>query len=107
MSDELAKDFVVLLTYLLPGFLAAWVFYGLTSHPKPSQFERVVQALIFTLIIQTLVPPCQWVLESIGTVWSIRPWDRTSEGLTSVVLVVFVWGRTGIFHVTQIRSTIG
>lgn len=91
MSDELAKDFVVLLTYLLPGFLAAWVFYGLTSHPKPSQFERVVQALIFTLIIQTLVPLCRGVLEATGAVWSIRPWDRASESLTSVVLA-FMFG---------------
>jgi hypothetical protein len=91
MSDELAKDFVVLLTYLLPGFLAAWVFYGLTSHPKPSQFERVVQALIFTLIVQTLVPPCRWLLEGIGRISAIRPWDGVAEGLTSVVLA-FLFG---------------
>ena len=36
----------------LPGFVTAWVFYAFTSYPKPSQFERVIQALIFTLIIQ-------------------------------------------------------
>ena len=88
MSEELAKDFVVLLTYLLPGFLAAWVFYGLTSHPKPSQFERVVQALIFTFIIQTLVPPCRWLLERVGQIYPIRPWDNVAEGLTSLVLAI-------------------
>jgi len=41
-AQEITKDFIILVTYLLPGFLAAWVFYGLTSPPKPSQFERVV-----------------------------------------------------------------
>lgn len=88
MSGELSKDFVLLLTYLLPGFLAAWVFYGLTSHPKPSQFERVVQALVFTFIIQALVPLCRWVLEQVGQVLPIRPWDTTADGLTSLVLAI-------------------
>jgi predicted ribosomally synthesized peptide with SipW-like signal peptide len=93
MSNELAKDFVVLLTYLLPGFLAAWVFYGLTSHPKPSQFERVVQALVFTFIIQILISPCRWALEQVGQVLPIRPWDNVAEGLTSLILAI-VFGTT-------------
>jgi len=88
MPDSLARDVVLLLTYLLPGFLAAWVFYGLTSHPKPSQFERVVQALIFTFIIQTLIPPSRWLLEQAGQVIAIRPWDRIAEGLCSLMLAI-------------------
>lgn len=88
MSQELARNFILLITYLLPGFLAAWVFYGLTSHPKPSQFERVVQALIFTFIIQTLIPPCRWLLEQIGSVAPIRPWDSVAEGLASLLLAI-------------------
>ncbi|MEX0343890.1 MAG: DUF6338 family protein, partial [Rhizobiaceae bacterium] len=35
--------------------LAAWVFYGLSAYEKPSQFERVVQAFIFTLAVQFFV----------------------------------------------------
>lgn len=88
MPQELTKDFIILVTYLLPGFLAAWVFYGLTSHPKPSQFERVIQALIFTFIIQTLIPLCRWVLEQIGHVVAFRSWDSAAEGLTSLVLAI-------------------
>ncbi len=53
--ETFAKDFVALLQYLLPGFVTAWVFYSFTSFPKPSQFERVVQALIFTIFIQVFV----------------------------------------------------
>mgnify|MGYP000737068882 FL=1 len=53
--ENIATDVISLLRYLLPGFLSAWIFYGFTSFKKPSQFERVVQALIFTLLIQPLV----------------------------------------------------
>lgn len=45
--DSLFNNATTLLTFLLPGFLSAWVFYGLTSHPKPPQFERTAEALVF------------------------------------------------------------
>jgi hypothetical protein len=35
--------------------VSAWVFYGFTAHPKPNQFERIIQALIFTVILQVFV----------------------------------------------------
>jgi Family of unknown function (DUF6338) len=50
MSEELFS----IVKYLLPGLLSAWIFYGLCAHKKPEQFERVVQALIFTVIVQAL-----------------------------------------------------
>lgn len=78
MSEQITS----LLQYLLPGFLAAWVFYGLTSYAKPSHFERVIQALIFTLFIQVTVhvggyflPVHGWVEQalsfSVAIVWGI------------------------------------
>lgn len=48
------SEVVATLIFLLPGFIAAAVFYSLTSHPKPGAFDRVVVALIFTLIGQTI-----------------------------------------------------
>ena len=40
---------------LLPGFVAAAIFYSLTSFPKPSAFDRVMpQALIFTVVGQAI-----------------------------------------------------
>lgn len=91
MPNELAKDVVVLLTFLLPGFLAAWIFYGFTSHPKPSQFERVVQALIYTFLIQALVPVVRWTLEWLGEkTFVLRLWDQSSEALSSFVLAVLI-----------------
>lgn len=49
---NLSSQLISVLQYLLPGFLSAWIFYGLTAYPKPSPFERVIQALIFTFIIR-------------------------------------------------------
>ena len=40
--------------FLLAGFVAAWVFYGLTPYRRPTPFERVVQALVYTAIVQLL-----------------------------------------------------
>ena len=48
----MSTQIISVLQYLLPGFVASAVFYGLTSHYKPSPFERVVQALVFTYLIQ-------------------------------------------------------
>ncbi len=71
--EAFAKDFVALLQYLLPGFVAAWIFYSFTSFPKPSQFERVVQALIFTILIQAIVFITKKIFLFLGarTKWSL------------------------------------
>ena len=53
-SNMVTAELVSLLTYLFPGLLAAATFYWLTSHPKPDTFERIVQALIFTVLARLL-----------------------------------------------------
>lgn len=76
-------DLATFLSFLLPGFVAAWVFYGLTAHPKASSFERVVQALIFTAIVQAIV-------NSFGeaVVGQLQAW---SIAVAVLVGVVFAW----------------
>lgn len=88
---ELSKDVVALLQYLAPGFIMAWVYYGLTSHSKPSQFERVVQALIFTVVIQTLVEGVRLLAELIGARISFGPWSASSQ-LTASLLTALALG---------------
>ncbi len=63
---------IEILQYMLPGFLCAWIFYSFTSHQKPQQIEQLVQALIFTLIIQVLVIFFKFTIDSFftGTNWS-------------------------------------
>lgn len=89
---QLPSDAIELLAYLLPGFAAAWLFYGLTSHAKPSQFERVVQALIFTFVIQAFLPLLRWILLSIGSFIALAPWGKESELLGSLFLAVILGG---------------
>ena len=66
-----SSETVSILMFLLPGFVAAAVFYWLTSHPKPSAFERIVQALIFTILVQAMVKILFIVMESMGWVPSL------------------------------------
>lgn len=80
--DGIGADVLQILRYLLPGLLAAWIFYGLTAFPKPSQFERVVQALIFTLIVQVISYPTIALLLWFGTHWPIAAWTETTELIT-------------------------
>lgn len=65
----LSNDIVEILTFLLPGFISAAVFYSLTSHPRPSEFISVVHALIFTMVVQAMV--------------FLSPLERLSEWLGS------------------------
>jgi len=53
--DFPSSDLLSIIYHLLPGFVAAWAFYGLTAHRKAEPFERVVHALIFTAIARAFV----------------------------------------------------
>ena len=77
-----SSEVVGILTFLLPGFVAAAIFYSLTSHPKPSAFERVVQALIFTMIVQAII-----VVVKIGfDTTSMEEWEPGPSVLIAAVL---------------------
>lgn len=88
--ENLASDLVQLLRYLLPGFLAAWVFYGFTSFVKPSQFERVVQALIFTLIVQIGVYLYKATAFYLSKYWILGSWSTDTELVVSVVIAAIL-----------------
>ncbi len=82
--ESFSQDFMAILQILLPGFVAAWIFYSLTSHPKPSQFERVIQALIFTLFIQAIVA----VLKSFFTYINPALWDESLTLITPIIVAL-------------------
>jgi hypothetical protein len=84
---EIGLDLIQLLFRLLPGFVAAWVFFGLTAHPRSTPFERVVHALIFTAIIQAAVTILRWIaLAAVGPVGFRGVWSNEVEIVSSVVL---------------------
>jgi len=88
--DSISNNVVTILQFLLPGFLAAWVFYGFTSYPKPSQFERVIQALIFTLIIQAVVFVERATFLKIGNFWTVCSWNEHFEIICSTVSAILL-----------------
>lgn len=91
MFETIPKELLEVVRYLLPGFVCAWVFYGLTSHPKPSQFERLIQALIYTFVIASLLIPVEWLLIWFGSkFFAVRAWDKPAEQLASFVLALLL-----------------
>jgi len=87
--DLISKDIISLLIYLLPGFITAWVYYGLTAFPKPNQFERIIQALIFTIIIQGVTSIIKAITYLIGNnIFSLGIW---SKDLNLIVSILFAF----------------
>jgi hypothetical protein len=86
----LAKDIPALVFLLLPGFVAAGVFYTLTAHPKSSEFERVIQALVFTMILKPLTAASHWLCVLIGRVCRLGSWTQDSDTVVSLLLAVLI-----------------
>lgn len=107
---ELGKDAIAILQYLLPGFLSAWIYYGLTPYSKPSEFERIVQALIFTLIVQALVaafdhPMLQWFGQSATAQETIKNFSLVASVLTALAVgALFAAGANNDFFHAIARS---
>ncbi|MBI5638968.1 MAG: hypothetical protein HZA17_00950 [Nitrospirae bacterium] len=86
--ENASKDIIAVLQYLLPGFVSAWIFYALTSYPKPSQFERIVQALIFTIFVQAIVFVAKTTFLFIGHYYQLAIWDESSSLMWSIVCAI-------------------
>ncbi|MGK8186959.1 DUF6338 family protein [Serratia marcescens] len=86
--ESISSEIFDILKYLLPGFVTAWIFHALTAHPKQNQFERIIQALIFTLFIQCAISITKYSLLKVGRYYSVGNWNETSELLWSVFFAV-------------------
>jgi hypothetical protein len=87
--DDLVKEVIPLLQYLIPGFLSAWIFYSLTAFKRPDTFGQIVQALIFTFVIQGAVlgvgSVCLWVG---AKGFSVGQWDARAETVWAFVVSI-------------------
>lgn len=94
-----SKDLLGLFNTLVPGFLAAWVFYGLTAHPKKTPFERTIQALIFTLFVQVMTFCAKSILEiAAERGWrTLGPWNQSVALTWSVVNAILLGGGFAVF----------
>ena len=71
-SSEIVSVFI----FLLPGFVAATVFYAFTAHPKPNEFGQVVHALAFTMVGQLIAGSIQLLATAQG---ASDPWPASLE----------------------------
>lgn len=85
---DVSKDILTVLTQLMPGFLTAWVVYGLTTYTKPGQFERIVQALIYSFIVSALIAVLESILLFAGRFVRLGTWDHTTEVIASASIAV-------------------
>ncbi|AZP41175.1 hypothetical protein EJP81_04695 [Rahnella aquatilis] len=95
--ESISSELLSVLKYLLPGFVTAWIFHALTAHPKQNQFERIIQALIFTLFIQCATNITEYLSLLIGKYFSIGVWDDSSELIWSVVYSILI-GFTLVYY---------
>jgi hypothetical protein len=89
MEDLFGKA-IPFLELVLPGFLATFVFYWLSDSPKPGQFERIIQALIGTAIIQFIVRYIEPVALWVGKWYSFGEWNSETLSLWSTGLAVLM-----------------
>ncbi|MDH1511822.1 DUF6338 family protein [Pseudomonas mosselii] len=96
--DDLVKEVIPLLQYLIPGFLTAWIFYSFTAFKRPDTFGQIVQALIFTFIIQLLVGLVEALALWLGKhVYAMGLWTPTTKSLWSGVVALALGGTSCYF----------
>ena len=96
--DLPSSEIVKVIYALLPGFLTAWVFYGLTAHPKAGTFERVVQALIFTGIVQAIVLVIRGVMLFLGQhIYALGFWTDDRAFVVSIVVAMLLGHVVALF----------
>lgn len=96
-----SSETIRVLIFLLPGFVAAGIFQTLISNPKPSGVGIIVQAFIFTMLVQLVAQLGLW---GIGAVWpdsslsSMGGWDVSALVVMLVCLAIalglvsaFIW----------------
>jgi hypothetical protein len=86
---EFSTDLILVVEQLLPGFLVAWIVYGLTAYSKPAPFERIVQALIFTVLVRGALVPIREFAYVVGRHWrEFGFWGQDSDLLASILIGV-------------------
>lgn len=85
--DMPGSSVVEVLTFLLPGFIAAELLYILRPATRPIPFERVVQALIFTMFVQVGVAVVREAALTFGArFFQIGQWTADLSLAWSVVI---------------------
>jgi hypothetical protein len=86
-----SKAIIDVLTYLMPGFIAAAILHNLTPAPRPIPFERIVVALIYTIVVQVIVLALKTSFIAVGTAGiNVGYWTDSTQLLWSVAMGVLL-----------------
>ena len=85
-----SSEVVGVLTFLLPGFLAAKIFYSLTFHPVPGVFDRIIHALIFTVAGRALTASLSSFFLGDSTIDESAGWNNGYDLLSNFVVATIL-----------------
>ena len=89
-----SSEIVAVFAFLLPGFVAAAVFYSLTSHPRPGDLDKIVQALVFTMVGRAVGQGMEFAASALGAPtagWTGR-WDfAVSVAIAVLIALIAAW----------------
>lgn len=83
---DLSQELIPLIQTLIPGFLMTMTFYWFAEVPKPNQFERTLQALVGTAVIQTLIHGTEQLAYGIGSYKSFGVWSVATANLLGIMI---------------------
>jgi hypothetical protein len=99
--DIPGKTIIDVLTYLLPGFITAAIVHNLTPAPRPIPFERVVLALIFTVVGQVVVLTIRESSFLVGETTKVLIGNWTEETHLTWSVVIAVLSGLVVAHVAN------
>lgn len=88
--ENLSSEIVGLIYQLLPGFLTACIFYLFTSYLKPAPFERIIQALIFTVLTKAVLIIIKSICMYVGNFVVLGTWSENLEFVLSIVCAIIL-----------------
>lgn len=84
--EGLSAEVLPVLKQLMPGFLAMIVFYWFAEVKKPAFFDKILQALIATTVIQIFVSGVENLCYFVGEHHSFGVWNEASSNWTALVI---------------------
>lgn len=88
--EYFSKELIDILRFLLPGFITTFLFYSLTSFPKKSEFDKIVMALIYTIIINALVGRLGSAFTSLGKIIILGEWLPEIKVIWSIGIALII-----------------
>ena len=93
--DEISLELLKVLNIVLPGLVATVIFYSLTSHARPSNFQILINALIYTTLASICTDVVNFIFNEIYNSLSdstLEQWDTLMPvGIGIILGIMTAW----------------